>query len=585
MQQPPENKEQLDHIRHTLSHLLATVVLEKYPDAKIAIGPTIDNGFYYDIDAPNPITIGDLPKLEKRMRELIKQNLEMKQISIKSLEEAGPHLSDNPFKRELFEELKAKKEIPTFYKIGTFVDLCRGGHVDRTSEIDSSAFKLTKVAGAYWHGDSTKPMLQRIYGVAFEHKPALDAYLAMIAEAEKRDHRKIGDDLELFMFHPTAPGMPYWLPNGTTMYNALIDFWREEHRREHYQEIVSPMLNKKALYVTSGHFDHYWSDMFVAKMADDEEYGIKAMNCPNAMIVFGSKIRSYRDLPFRLSDTDTLHRYEPSGTLSGLLRVREFRQDDAHIYVSEDQIGDEYKRVFAIVERFYSIFNMSYAFRLGTRPKEFMGDKETWDRAEGILKTILSASDRPYTIAEGDGAFYGPKVDIVMRDALGREWQLGTVQLDFQQPRRFNLVYTDAHGKEQTPIAIHRVIYGSLERFIGILLEHLAGRLPTWLAPVQVQIMPVGSTHIDHCEKLAAELRDNGVRVHVDDSNETVGYKIRKAEKMKIPYMLVIGDKELASTKLQVRVRGVKEVVAMTKKKFLTQLALEISQRTLTPKP
>jgi len=585
MQKPPENKDHLDRIRHTLSHLLATVVLEKYPDAKIAIGPTIDNGFYYDIDAPNPITVADLPKLEKRMRELIAQNLEMKQVSIRKLEDAGSHLNDNPYKRELVEELKAKQETPTYFQIGTFIDLCRGGHVKSTSEIDPAAFKLTKVAGAYWHGDSTKPMLQRIYGVAFENKQALDAYLAMIAEAEKRDHRKIGEELELFMFHPTAPGMPYWLPNGTTMYHELVDFWRTEHRREGYQEIVTPLLNKKALYVTSGHFDHYWSDMFVAKMADDEEYGIKAMNCPNAMIVFGSKIRSYRELPLRLSDADMLHRFEASGTLSGLFRVREFRQDDAHIYVSEDQIGDEYQRIFAIVERFYSIFNMSYAFRLGTRPTEFMGDKETWDRAEKILKDILEKSDRPYTIAEGDGAFYGPKVDIIMRDALGREWQLGTVQLDFQQPRRFNLVYTDAHGKEQTPIAIHRVIYGSLERFIGILLEHLAGRLPTWLAPVQVQFIPVGSGHVDHCRKLAAAFHDNGIRVHVDEVNETVGYKIRKAEKMKIPYMLVIGDKEIASTKLQIRVRGSKDVIATTTKKFLAQLEHEITQRTLIPKP
>jgi threonyl-tRNA synthetase len=391
----------------------------------------------------------------------------------------------------------------------------------------------------------------------------------MLEEAKKRDHKKLGASLELFMFHETSPGMPYWLPKGVILYNELVAFWRKEHQKRGYQEIVSPILNKKELYVTSGHYDHYWQDMFVAKTESEGEYGVKAMNCPNAHIVFGSKLRSYRDLPFRLSDTDTLHRNELSGTLNGLLRVREFRQDDAHIYVTEQQIESEYQNVFEIVERFYSIFDIKYSFRLGTRnPENFMGDIDTWNQAEKILKDILDKSGVDYTIADGDGAFYGPKVDILMKDALGRSWQMGTVQLDFQQPRRFDLKYIDKDGSQKTPIAIHRVIYGSLERFIGILIEHYAGAFPAWLAPLQVAVLPISEKHLEYARQVTKSLSDKDIRVELDSRAESLGAKIRDAEMQKVPFILVMGDKEVEAGTVTVRARGYKETEVYTVDKF-----------------
>ena len=398
----------------------------------------------------------------------------------------------------------------------------------------------------------------------------------MVEEARKRDHKILGPQLELFMFHQTSPGMPYWLPNGVVIYNRLIEFWREEHQKRDYQEIVSPLLNKKELYITSGHYDHYWSDMFVANMDENEVYGVKAMNCPNAMIVFGSKGRSYRNLPLRLSDTDTLHRYERSGTLNGLLRVREFRQDDAHIFVTEEQIGSEYKQIFEIVERFYSIFGMHYTFRLGTRPESFLGDVETWDQAEKTLQEILESSGKEFNILPGDGAFYGPKVDIVMKDALGREWQMGTIQLDFHQPRRFNLEYTAADGSKKTPVAIHRVIYGSMERFIGILIEHYAGAFPVWLSPVQVAVLPITDKQNNWAEEVSNELKEAGVRVEINKDNETLGKKIRGAETQKIPYLLIVGDKEIEAKSVAVRQRGKGDLGQIKTNEFLKKIKEEI---------
>jgi len=546
----------IDNIRHSLAHLLAAAVLRRFPKAKLGIGPVIENGFYYDFLLPRSLTPDDIKELEREMKKLVSQKLPFSGKKIMPAE-AKKLFREQKFKLDLIKEFVKEKKSLTAYKTGdVFFDLCKGGHVKNTKEINTDAFKLTHVAGAYWRGDEKNPQLQRVYGLAFETKNDLDNYLKMREEAERRDHKKLGPQLKIFMFHETAPGMPYWLPKGTLIYNELINFWREEHRKRDYQEIVSPLLNKKELYITSGHYEHYWKEMFVAKTDEGEEYGVKAMNCPNAMVVFGSEPRSYRDLPLRLADTDTLHRHERSGTLNGLLRVREFRQDDAHCYVSEDQIGDEYKEIFKIVERFYSVFGLSYSFRLGTRPEDFMGDKKTWDKAEKTLTKILKESGKKFSILEGDGAFYGPKVDILMKDSIGREWQMGTIQLDFQQPRRFQLEYADKDGGKKTPVAIHRVIYGSMERFIGILIEHFAGAFPLWLSPVQAIILPLSEKFTGYAEKMSDELKKENIRVEVSAANETLGKRIREAEMKKIPYVLVVGEKEETNKTVSVRRRG-----------------------------
>ncbi|MBI4085011.1 MAG: threonine--tRNA ligase [Candidatus Liptonbacteria bacterium] len=543
----------VENIRHSLAHVLAAAVLKKFPKAKLGIGPVIENGFYYDFLLPRSLTPDDLKELEKDMKKLVSGNLPFAGKKITPAE-AKKLFKDQRFKLDLIKEFVKEKKTLTVYRTGElFMDLCKGGHVKNTKEINPDAFKLTHVAGAYWRGDEKNSQLQRVYGLAFGTKKELDEHLKMLAEAEKRDHKKLGPRLKIFMFHETAPGMPYWLPKGTLIYNELINFWREEHKKRDYNEIVSPLLNKKELYVTSGHYDHYWEEMFVAETGENEEYGIKAMNCPNAMIVFGSESRSYRDLPLRFADTDTLHRYERSGTLNGLLRVREFRQDDAHCFVREDQIGREYEEIFGIVERFYSVFGLSYSFRLGTRPDNFMGDKKTWDKAEGTLEKILKKSGKKFVIFEKDGAFYGPKVDIIMKDSLGREWQMGTVQLDFQQPRRFKLEYADKDGSKKTPIAIHRVIYGSMERFIGILIEHFAGAFPLWLSPVQAIVLPLSEKFSKYAGKIYDELKKENIRAEITNANETLGKRIREAEMQKIPYVLVVGEKEEESETVNVR--------------------------------
>ncbi len=592
----------LHNLRHSYAHVLAAAVLELFPDAKFGVGPVIENGFFYDFQLPRALTPSDLPKLEKRMKQIIAQRREFKRQEL-SFADTKMFFKNKqqPFKVELVDDLEKKgttyagegEEVGadnvtnealeagkvTIYSIGTFDDLCRGGHVQNTGDLNAEAFRLNKISGAYWRADQKNAQLQRVYGIAFTSKQELEEHQKLLEEAAKRDHRKIGQQLELFLFHETAPGMPYWLPNGMIMYNELVRFWREEHSARGYHEIVSPLLNKKELYVQSGHFAHYWKNMFVANMGKEEEYGVKAMNCPNAMIVFGCKPHSYRDLPLRLSDTDTLHRYEPSGTLNGLLRVREFRQDDAHIFVTEDQIEKEYEEIFAITKRFYGVFRMDYAYRLGTRPAKFVGDVSTWDRAEALLHTILKKSKKPFTVLEGDGAFYGPKVDIIMHDALGREWQMGTIQLDFQQPRQFDLQYTAQDGSPQTPVVIHRVIYGSLERFIGILIEHTTGNLPVWLSPVQVQIIPVSEKFSKAAQKLGMEIASTGIRVHVDDANESVGKKIRNSSIQKIPYVLVIGEKEAKAAKLTVRIRGTERLLEITKKQFVEKVQDELKNR------
>ncbi len=574
-----EKIEDLSHQRHTLAHLLAAAVLEFWSDAKNTIGPAIDNGFYYDFEFSEPISDKDLPKIEKKMRELLKtwDAFSHKEVSV---EEAREFFKGNPYKLELIEEIIGKKEKITLYTCGKFTDLCRGGHSEHPKkDIASDSFKLERTAGAYWRGDERNKMLTRIYGLAFENKAELETYEKQIEEAKKRDHKKLGKDLGLFMFHETSPGMPYWLPNGLTLYNELVNFWRVKHVAWGYKEISSPLVNKAELWKTSGHWDHYKDDMFIADMGENEIYGIKPMNCPNAMIVFQSLQTSYKNLPYRLSDTDRLHRYERSGTLNGLLRVRSFQQDDSHNFISEDMIASEYEHIFAVCKEFYGIFNMTYSFRLGTRPKQFLGDEATWNKAEKALREILEKSETPYVISEGDGAFYGPKIDILMKDSLGREWQMGTIQLDFQQPLRFELFYTDKDGSRKTPVVVHRVIYGSLERFIGILIEHTAGAFPLWLAPVQVKIIPIEEKHVKAAESAAASLSAASLRVDLDTSDTGFGKKVREAKQQKIPYFIIIGDKDIEAGKVTLESRDRGNLGQLDIKEIVENLVTEISNK------
>lgn len=545
----------IETIRHSLSHVLAAAVVEMFPGAKLGIGPSIENGFYYDFDLPRTLIPEDLKIIEEKMRKIIGSSLPFEKVEI-PIEEAKNRLSSSKqtYKLELVEDLSKDGEtVVGIYKTGNFVDLCKGPHVESTSDLKGVAFKLDKIAGAYWKGSEKNPMLQRIYAIAFETKDELNDYRTMIEEAKKRDHKKLGRELDLFIFDETAPGMPYWLPKGTIIYNTLLDFWRAEHKKRGYQEFKSPIMNKKELYEQSGHWDHYRDNMYVVETAEKETYALKAMSCPNAIKIYNLRPRSYRELPLRLSDCDTLHRNELSGTLNGLFRVRMFSQDDSHNFISEDKVEEEYLDIFEIVEKFYGIFNLEYSYRLGTRPEKFLGEKSTWDKAEETLKTLLKNSKKEYVIEEGDGAFYGPKVDILIKDSLGRSWQMGTIQLDFQLPQRFDLKYIDEKGQERVPVIVHRVIYGSLERFIGILTEHYAGAFPTWLAPVQAIILPISDKHLDYAQIVKSELAEADVRVELDDRSESIGKKIRDAEMQKIPFMLIVGDKERESGEVSLR--------------------------------
>jgi threonyl-tRNA synthetase len=571
-----QSKEHLEHLRHSTAHLLAAAVMELWPDTKRTIGPAIENGFYYDFAFSTPLTDDDLPKIEAKMHQILPSWTGFARQDV-SKAEALKAYEGNAFKQELINEFAGQGQDLTFYTSGTYSDLCRGGHANDMSEL--AHFKLLSLAGAYWRGSEKNPMLTRIYGTSWPTEDELQDHLHQLEEAKKRDHRKLGPALDLFFFHETSPGMPYWLPKGVTIVNELVSFWREEHKKRGYQEIVSPLLNKKELYETSGHWEHYHEDMFLAETEEGEVYGVKPMNCPNAMVVFGTKLRSYRDLPLRLGDTDTLHRAERSGSLNGLLRARSFRQDDAHIFVAESQIQDEYQRLFELVERFYSIFNLSYSFRLGTRPESFMGEVAVWDKAEATLTDILKQSGKEYFVEEGDGAFYGPKIDILMKDSLGRSWQMGTIQLDFQLPRRFTLTYIDSEGKEQIPVVIHRVIYGSLERFIGILTEHYAGAFPVWIAPVQVVIIPISDKHLTYATQIEEQLAKHSIRVEVDARNESMGNKIRVAQLQKVPYMLVVGDKEMIDNTVAVRSRDGAKQDVLRLEEFLGRIAQQIVEK------
>ena len=600
-----EQDKNIENIRHSLSHIMAQAVLELYPKipttksskihdgkaigTKLGMGPAIENGFYYDFALPAEalsVAKGEggsdkfLQKIEEKMKELVLQNQKFIKKNITKLA-AKKLFKDQPYKLELIKDLPGKT-VSIYTNTGClqkFVDLCKGPHVKNTNEINPKAFKLTKIAGAYWKGSEKNKMLTRIYGLAFQTEKELQDYIKMQEEAEKRDHRKLGQKLELYMFHETAPGMAYWLPKGLIIFNELVNFWRAEHQKEGYQEIKSPLINKKELYQISGHWDHYKENMFVSETEEGEIYGLKPMNCPNAMVVYDSRPRSYKELPLRLSDSDTLHRFEKSGTLNGLLRVREFSQDDAHIFVKEEQIEEEYNRILAIIKKFYSIFNIEYSFRLGTRPKDFMGDAKSWSKAEDTLKNILEKSGKKYTIEKRDGAFYGPKIDILMKDSIGRDWQMGTIQLDFQIPKKFNLKYIDVDGKAKTPVVIHRVIYGSLERFIGILTEHLIGAFPVWLAPVQTVVIPISEKHDNYASEIVKQLKENNIRVELKNENETLGKKIREAEMQKIPYLLIAGDKEISTKTVSIRERGKGDVGTMAIDKFIEKIREEIKNK------
>ena len=567
---------------HTTSHIMAQAVKRLFPNAKLAIGPSIDNGFYYDYDVEKPFSAEDLENIEKEMQNICKENLALERFTLPR-DEAIKLMRDmdEPYKVELIEDLPEGEEI-SFYKQGDYTDLCAGPHIASTGLV--KAFKLLSSSGAYWRGDEKNKMLQRIYGISYPKKSQLDEYINMIEEAKKRDHRKLGKELDLFFFDETAPGMAYWLPKGFTMLNTLIEFWRGVHKKEGYQEFSGPQLNSSELWKTSGHWDHYKEDMFVLTDADGKEQALKPMNCPNSIRIYQSKLRSYKDLPLRYNDVDVIHRNEKSGQLNGLFRVRMFRQDDSHNYVTESQIGSEIKSIVEIAKKLYSIFGLEYVLTLSTRPDDFLGEVETWDKAESDLKAVLNdlCGEGNYRINEGDGAFYGPKIDIKMKDCLGREWQMGTVQLDFQLPQRFNLSYIDEDGEKKTPILIHRALFGSFERFIGIITEHFAGAFPTWLSPVQVKILPISTEkHAGYANEVAEKLDAMGFRVEVDDRNEKIGYKIREAQMQKTPYMLVVGDKEMEDKAVGVRNRKDGDLGAMKIEEFIAKLKEEIDSKAL----
>ncbi len=540
---------ELHCIRHSAAHIMAHAVEQMFPDAKFAIGPVIKDGFYYDMSLPRSLNEEDLIEIEKRMKDIVKANSPFKKDEW-DRETAKTFFKDRgqDFKLEIIDGIADDKL--SIYTEGDFTDLCAGPHVRYTKQCKH--FKLLKTSGAYWRGDEKNPMLQRIYGTAWKTKEDLDTYMFQIEEAKKRDHRKLGKELELFFMHPYSPGSAFWLPKGNTLFQLLSNKIRQYNARNGYVEVRTPQLFKKELWETSGHWEHYKDDMFNFE-SEDETNSLKPMNCPSHMLIFKSQLRSYRDLPLRIHDQGVLHRNEVSGALGGLTRVRMFSQDDAHLFVTEEHLKDEINGIISMIKRIYSVFEMKFTVTLSTRPEKFMGDPELWDMAEKMLEEVIKESGIEYKIAYGDGAFYGPKIDYLVYDALGREFQTATTQLDFQLPRRFELTYVDRNNEFKTPIVIHRAMYGSLERFIGILIEHYAGHFPTWLAPVQCNVINISDRHIDYAKKVTEALTEKGIRVHLDDKNGTMNYKIREAQLMKVPYMLVIGDKEMEAESVGVR--------------------------------
>ena len=542
----------IEVMRHTTSHVMAQAVKRIYKDAKVTIGPSIENGFYYDFDIENPLNNEDLAKIEEEMNNIIKEDLNIERMEL-SREEAIKLMEDRdePYKIQIIKELPEGATI-SLYKQGEFIDLCRGPHLFSTKSI--KAFKLTSVAGAYWKGNEKNKMLQRVYGVAFSNKELLKTYLNNIEEAKKRDHRKLGKELKLFTFAEEGPGFPFFLPKGVVLKNNLINYWRELHDKAGYVEVETPIMLNKKLWETSGHWYHYKENMYTS-MIDDEEFALKPMNCPGGMLVYKSESHSYRDFPMRVGELGRVHRHELSGALHGLMRVRAFTQDDAHIFMLPEQIKSEIKGVVSLIDEVYSKFGFKYGVELSTRPEDSMGSDKDWNMAEESLKDALNEMNLPYKINEGDGAFYGPKIDFHLEDSLGRTWQCGTIQLDFQLPQRFELDYIGSDGEKHRPIVIHRVIFGSIERFIGILIEHFAGKFPTWLAPVQVKVLPISDKFIDYSNEVKKQLLANGIRVEMDLRGEKIGYKIREARNERVPYIIVIGEKEEKDKVISLRSR------------------------------
>ncbi|MCD8197625.1 MAG: threonine--tRNA ligase [Lachnospiraceae bacterium] len=541
-------------LRHTASHVMAQAVLRLYPGTKLAIGPSIANGFYYDFEFKEPLTSDDFEKIEAEMKKIIKEDLPLVRFT-KPREEAIAYMQekDEPYKVELIQDLPEDAVI-SFYSQGEFTDLCAGPHLMSTKGV-GKAFKVMSLAGAYWRGDEHRQMLTRLYATAFAKKDELEAYITMMEEAKKRDHRKIGKELGLFMMNEAGPGFPFFLPKGMALKNTLLDYWRQIHKRAGYVEISTPIILNRSLWETSGHWDHYKNNMYTT-VIDEEDYAIKPMNCPGGVLVYASEPRSYRDLPLRMGELGIVHRHEKSGQLHGLMRVRCFTQDDAHIFMTPEQIKDEIKGVVALIDEVYSLFGFEYHVELSTRPEDSMGSDEDWEMATEGLRSALDELKLPYVVNEGDGAFYGPKIDFHLVDCIGRTWQCGTIQLDFQLPQRFELEYTGADGEKHRPIMIHRVVFGSIERFIGILTEHFAGAFPTWLAPVQVRVLPISDKYMDYAKSVRDKLDAIGIRVELDTRSEKIGYKIRDARNQRIPYMLVTGQKEEEDGTVSVRSRA-----------------------------
>ena len=533
--------------RHSSSHLMAQAIKNLYPNVKFAIGPAVDEGFYYDIDLDKKLTPEDLVKIEQEMKKIVDEDIKIERDEV-SKEEALKLFNDNPYKQELIKEIKDEKI--SIYKQGNFIDFCRGPHVPSTAKL--KAFKLTKLAGAYWRGDAKNKQLQRVYGISFPDKKQLNAYLTLLEEAEKRDHRKLGKELNLFSMHDEGPGFPFFHPKGTVIVNILKDFWRKEHTKAGYTEVITPMILNRKLWEQSGHWDHYKENMYFTKI-DDQDYAIKPMNCPGGILIYKTKLRSYRELPMRMGEMGTVHRHELSGVLAGLFRVRCFTQDDAHIYMTEKQIKDEIIGVINLTDHFYKTFGFSYDVELSTKPDNAMGSDEVWEKAINGLKAALDAKKIKYKINEGDGAFYGPKIDFHLKDCLGRTWQCGTIQLDFAMPEKFDLTYEGKDGKKHRPIMIHRVIYGSIERFLGILIENYAGKFPLWLAPTQAVILNINDSHIPYGEKIKQKLEKSNIRVETDFRTETMPKKVREAQLKKIPLILTVGDKEKTNNTVAVR--------------------------------
>ncbi len=564
--------------RHTASHIMAQAVKRLYPDTKLAIGPSIADGFYYDVDRDIPFTTEDLEKIEAEMKKIVKENLPIQQYTMPRDEAIAYFKEKNePYKVELIEDLPEGETI-SFYSQGEFTDLCAGPHLMTTKPV--KAFKLTSLAGAYWRGSEKNKMLQRIYGTAFPKKAELEEYLNMLEEAKKRDHRKLGKELGLFMMREEGPGFPFFLPRGMDLKNTLLEYWREIHRKNGYVEIATPIILSRHLWETSGHWDHYKDNMYTT-VIDDEDYAIKPMNCPGGILVYESEPRSYRDLPLRMGELGLVHRHEKSGQLHGLMRVRCFTQDDAHIFMMPEQIREEIKNVAKLIDEVYSLFGFKYHVELSTRPEDSMGSDEDWEMATDALRGALDDLGLPYVVNEGDGAFYGPKIDFHLEDSIGRTWQCGTIQLDFQLPLRFELEYTGDDGEKHRPIMIHRVVFGSIERFIGILIEHFAGAFPTWLAPVQVKVLPISDKHMEYGKKVLAELENAGIRAEIDSRAEKIGYKIREAQMQKIPYMLVVGAKEEEEGLVSVRSRFEGDEGQTKIEAFIENIKKEIAEKTV----